>query len=277
MSSDSHTESRYRIGAVARLTGVAVETLRVWERRYSAVEPLRTEGGSRLYSELDITRLTLIKRLVDAGHAIGTVANLTLEQLEERCGTARSARPGRTPDTPATISIIGSTLPTRLRAGLGETTLKSLRLGETFANIAAFEKLAKETRCDGLVIEVRRLQRYCPPGRIVVVYGYGKRESIEHLESQGVVTQTYPTSWPELQRVFAADARPSPAYEVETDAAGMLAGPIPPRRFSDRQLATIASASSSVYCECPNHLVDLVLLCDVTKVTTDLDRDWCVS
>lgn len=77
-------DSAYRIGAVSRLTGVTQDALRVWERRYGVVEPQRSEGGDRLYSREDVTRLTLIKRLVDAGHAISRVARLTLKQLQQR-------------------------------------------------------------------------------------------------------------------------------------------------------------------------------------------------
>jgi len=71
-------------GAVSRLTGVAPDTLRVWERRYGAVVPFRSDAGTRLYSREDVGRLALIKRLVDRGDAISTVANLGAEQLQER-------------------------------------------------------------------------------------------------------------------------------------------------------------------------------------------------
>ena len=48
----------YRIGAVARLTGISPDTLRIWERRYDIVDPQRTPKGGRLYSQQDVTRLT---------------------------------------------------------------------------------------------------------------------------------------------------------------------------------------------------------------------------
>ena len=73
----------YRIGAVSRLTGVPADTLRVWERRYSVVTPYRAESGTRLYGPEDVGRLTLIKRLVDRGDAISSVANLTLARSIE--------------------------------------------------------------------------------------------------------------------------------------------------------------------------------------------------
>ena len=83
-TSSTRVDPAYRIGAVSRLTGIAADTLRVWERRYGVVEPRRSEKGGRLYTKDDIGRLALIKRLVDAGHAIGSIANLSLDQLEER-------------------------------------------------------------------------------------------------------------------------------------------------------------------------------------------------
>ena len=81
----------YRIGAVSRLTGISQDALRIWERRYQAVVPHRSEKGGRLYSEEDVARLTAIKSLVDQGHAISTVANLSSRELNERLSRARPA------------------------------------------------------------------------------------------------------------------------------------------------------------------------------------------
>lgn len=71
---------RYPIRAVSKLTGISVDTLRAWERRYAVVEPERDERG-RLYSEADVERLKLLRQLVEQGHAIGRVAALTSEEL----------------------------------------------------------------------------------------------------------------------------------------------------------------------------------------------------
>ncbi len=68
---------QYRSGVAARLSGLHPETLRVWERRYAIVGPQRSDGGQRLYSASDVTRLIHIKQLVDLGHAIGVVAKLS--------------------------------------------------------------------------------------------------------------------------------------------------------------------------------------------------------
>jgi len=71
---------RYPIRAAANLTGLSIDTLRAWERRYQAVTPGRDARG-RAYSQRDIRRLILLRELVDAGHAIGQVASLEDEKL----------------------------------------------------------------------------------------------------------------------------------------------------------------------------------------------------
>lgn len=83
MASPDQLET-YSVGRVARLTGVSPDVLRAWERRYGAVEPLRTPGGTRRYRAADVERLRLLKAAVDAGHRIGEVAGLTSDDLERR-------------------------------------------------------------------------------------------------------------------------------------------------------------------------------------------------
>ncbi len=74
-------DAKYQIGTVARVTGLSTHTIRVWERRYAVVEPARTPGGSRVYSDADVTKLRLLKRLTDEGHSIGRIAHLSESEL----------------------------------------------------------------------------------------------------------------------------------------------------------------------------------------------------
>lgn len=73
---------RYPIRAVAKLTGLSLDTLRAWERRYQAVVPERSERG-RQYGAEDIDRLLLLGKLVEKGHAIGGIAALTNDDLKK--------------------------------------------------------------------------------------------------------------------------------------------------------------------------------------------------
>jgi DNA-binding transcriptional MerR regulator/methylmalonyl-CoA mutase cobalamin-binding subunit len=79
----AYHEPRHPIRVVARRTGLSLDVLRVWERRYGVVEPSRSEGGQRLYSDADIERLTLLHRATEAGRAIRRVAGLSSEELAE--------------------------------------------------------------------------------------------------------------------------------------------------------------------------------------------------
>lgn len=59
-----NTEPRYVISVAARLLGVRTYTLRYYEK-IGIIEPQRTSGNIRLYSEDDITRLKRMKTLIE--------------------------------------------------------------------------------------------------------------------------------------------------------------------------------------------------------------------
>ena len=71
------------IQVVANRTGLSADVLRVWERRYGAVAPVRTESNRRLYSDADIERLQLIRRAIEGGRSIKIVARLSREELRD--------------------------------------------------------------------------------------------------------------------------------------------------------------------------------------------------
>jgi MerR family transcriptional regulator/heat shock protein HspR len=69
MTYDEQTPAQravYVISVAAELAGVHPQTLRIYERK-GLVDPARTVGGSRRYSELDIDRLRRIQELTNAG------------------------------------------------------------------------------------------------------------------------------------------------------------------------------------------------------------------
>ncbi|MCE2414291.1 MerR family transcriptional regulator [Candidatus Poribacteria bacterium] len=80
-------EHKYGIKTVAIQTGLTQFTIRAWEKRYDVVTPLRTETNRRLYSDADISRLTLLRLATEGGHSIGHIANLPIEKLLELVGT----------------------------------------------------------------------------------------------------------------------------------------------------------------------------------------------
>lgn len=85
-------EARHPIRVVAARSGLTPNLLRAWERRYGVVEPGRSSGGQRLYSDRDIERLALLKQATDAGRSISGVATLSLDELRELVAEDQGAR-----------------------------------------------------------------------------------------------------------------------------------------------------------------------------------------
>jgi MerR family transcriptional regulator, light-induced transcriptional regulator len=71
------------IAAVERDTGLSKDTLRVWERRYGFPLPLRDVIGERAYSLVEVEKLRILKRLLDAGHRPGRIVQLPVAELQQ--------------------------------------------------------------------------------------------------------------------------------------------------------------------------------------------------
>jgi len=87
----------YTIKQAASRSGVPVQLLRAWERRYGVVEPTRTPSGYRLYDEAAIARLRAMRRLIDEGWAPSTAAG-HIRQIDERAVVEILSRAGSRPD-----------------------------------------------------------------------------------------------------------------------------------------------------------------------------------
>ncbi len=82
MEEPPETLRRHPIGVVSRRTGLKPDLIRAWERRYGAVEPGRTETRRRFYSDADVERLLLLRRVMSTGRGIGQVAGLSNVALQ---------------------------------------------------------------------------------------------------------------------------------------------------------------------------------------------------
>ena len=104
--------ARHPIAVVAERTGLTQDVLRVWERRYGAVQPERGAGGQRRYTDADIQRLALLHAATRAGRSIGQVAGLPTDALtalvdEDVAARARQSPPA-TAATAATEAVAAS-------------------------------------------------------------------------------------------------------------------------------------------------------------------------
>ncbi len=69
------------IKIAALRSGLTPHVIRMWEKRYLAVEPDRTPTNRRVYSDHSIQRLVHLADLTRNGHSIGNIANLPDKEL----------------------------------------------------------------------------------------------------------------------------------------------------------------------------------------------------
>jgi DNA-binding transcriptional MerR regulator len=82
------------IREVVRLTGVNPVTLRAWERRYGLIQPVRTEGGHRLYSPQDVATIRDIMGWTERGVAVSKVGTLLAQGRRTESAAASAADAG---------------------------------------------------------------------------------------------------------------------------------------------------------------------------------------
>ena len=75
-------DGQLRIGELSRRVGVTPELLRAWERRYGLMQPVRSAGGFRLYSEADEARVRRMASHLEAGLSAAQAARAALEQSD---------------------------------------------------------------------------------------------------------------------------------------------------------------------------------------------------
>jgi len=69
------------IGTVSEQTGIPVDTLRTWERRYGVPSPHRRPSGHRLYAAETVEHLKRVRRAIDGGMRASTALRMSPETL----------------------------------------------------------------------------------------------------------------------------------------------------------------------------------------------------
>ena len=82
----------HRIGEFARRVGVSPELLRAWEQRYGLLQPVRSAGGFRLYTEKDAERVARMRRALADGLSAAEAARVALEDEAPARGLIEDAR-----------------------------------------------------------------------------------------------------------------------------------------------------------------------------------------
>lgn len=268
-------EPQYGIGAVARMTGLTDHTIRVWERRYGAVVAERATNGRRRYSDADVEKLGLLKRLTDEGVAISQVASLPSEELRSRTQTIRNAHE---PELPARvdIAVLGDFLPMQLMEQALE--LDPVRLAISDSSKERFVADLGRHRADVVVFEsnvldsdtlatLQTFMRDCQAVAGVILYKFGASRDTERARDLGIHLLRAPADIESIRSAVLRAATSSPRdhrktgpQPAEQTYAGLDAGSaeIPLRLFTATQLARLSKVSTDIDCECPSQLAALV-------------------
>lgn len=71
----------YSISELEQFSGIQSHTIRIWEQRYNALKPMRTEGNTRLYDDEQLKKLLNIVSLNKTGLKISKICGLSNEEI----------------------------------------------------------------------------------------------------------------------------------------------------------------------------------------------------
>lgn len=75
--------NQFSISQLAQFSGIKAHTIRIWEQRYNALQPYRSEGNTRYYDGLQLRRLLNIVSLLKFNYKVSQLCKMTDEELAE--------------------------------------------------------------------------------------------------------------------------------------------------------------------------------------------------
>lgn len=250
----------YRAGTAARMAGLPVETLRVWERRYQISDTQRSMHGQRLYSAEQVERLALLKQLVDQGHGIGLLASLSRQQLESML---EQHNPGLASlsAVPIRAVVVGASLPRRLVALGADAIGLDLRLrcatlaelGQEDVDVDGEVLIVEKAELDDTVLPRIEALRGRIPAAILVLYRFSSGATIRALRNAGCLVARLPAELSELLSLCRL------AMQGERIPLSHTPPPVPAPRYGDETLSMLAQTSGRLTCECPRHLAEVLM------------------
>jgi DNA-binding transcriptional MerR regulator len=263
------TAPLYRIGAVSKTTGIPVSTLRIWETRYGAFSPVKTEGKQRLFEEHDVSKAMLLKQLSSEGHAISAIANLDLAQLRRMSNLQQSAPHHKTAKgEPLTLAVVGLGLANRIESKKFASALQQhkIRVTDVLVDLATATTAVLSEHAQVLLIKVNSLQTAVHTGiqaliqkhkfaQTIVIYNFAPEAVVQAMKFSGLIVRREPISDSELAELIQSVLFVDQARAQEFGTSGTV---ISSRKYSDDTLARVAGISTNVLCECPRHVAELI-------------------
>jgi len=177
----------------------------MWERRYQFPSPLRDEHGERLYPHLQVEKLRLVKRLMDAGHRPGRLISCTLDELNALTLTCLARVDSAAPDCGAALRLVRGYQVADLRQHLTQTLMKqglqrfvldtvaplNQLVGEAWmrGELAVYEEHLYTEQMQGILrTAICNMQQACKPPRVLLTSFPGEEHRLGLLMVEALLT-----------------------------------------------------------------------------------------
>jgi DNA-binding transcriptional MerR regulator len=240
--------------------------------RYATFTPLKTQGRHRLYSDDDVLKATLLKRLTEQGHAISNIANLSSQALNNLLMQQQSSNRiqvhRQLEDRTISMAIVGLALAGRIESKKFTLSFNNheIKVADIFNDLsdalgAEFEQptqillIKTNSLHAGIEVDIHKLAQRCQALQVIVLYNYGQQNIIESMKFSGMIVRREPISDSDLADLINSVL----LVGAEQKNSGFVVGAvIPQRKYSDATLAKVAAISSNVLCECPRHVAEII-------------------
>ena len=258
----------YKIGAVSKITGINIPTLRSWENKFDIVTPTRVNGTQRGYTKQDLDKLVLIQALIDSGDSISSLRGLSLEQLQSRLLSNDSSKNDSNSSHEKLLELNVITIGTMIPDLEAETVgLPSINVTKNYDLDEFTDDENEEIKCDCdlIIFELATLHiqtinwikdilisnsiNHC-----IILYRFASSDGmIAANTDKRINTLRQPVSSQDifLMIKFLTDIEPSNRNSVKASYDEHVP-------FTDKELWEISVMANPIHCECPKHLSSII-------------------
>ena len=257
----------YKIGAVSKITGINIPTLRSWENKFDIVTPTRVNGTQRGYTKQDLDKLGLIQALIDSGDSISSLRGLSLEQLQARLlSNDIKSNPISPQDKPSKLNVItiGTMIPNLEAESAGLPKIKVVKKYD-LVEFTDDEHETIDSKCDLLIFElatlhlqtinwIKNILKNNGIEHCIILYRFASSGGMQAANSdKRINTLRQPVTAQDifLMIKFLTDTEPSnknSSRETHDEH-------VP---FTDKELWEISVMANPIHCECPKHLSSII-------------------
>lgn len=258
----------YKIGAVSKITGINIPTLRSWENKFDIVTPTRVNGTQRGYTKQDLDKLVLIQALIDSGDSISSLRGLSLEQLQSRLLSIDSSKNDSNSSHEKLLELNVITIGTMIPDLEAETAgLPSIKVAKKYDLDEFTDDENEEIKCDCdlIIFELATLHiqtinwikdiltnnsiNHC-----IILYRFASSDGMMAANTdKRLNTLRQPVSAQDifLMIKFLTDIEPSNRNSVKVRHDEHVP-------FTDKELWEISVMANPIHCECPKHLSSII-------------------